>query len=515
MTFEEFFTKKKIDLKALKAADEPLFEEFRAHYSAMGEKSFDHSKKFWFNKLRKSYHLAEEETVVIKKPIQTDPVEKAPAATDATAAKPAGFKPRFKAATPAEPAEQKEEPKTEPSTAAANSTAGFKPRFKPGITKNTATSADETSAPTDLSNDTVPETAKPTGFKPRFKPGVTKAAGGTVNEDISPPAEASDSSATEAPKPTGFKPRFKAGLTKAANTDSTQEMAPSAELPSANQTAAPEATPTLTESSTAKPTVEQQQENITETDTTTANKPAGFKPRFKAGITKTASTDDKQAAESVQSANSSTGDATTPSAAADSAVTANTSSPAESATSSATEISKPTGFKPRFKAGLTKAASTDDKQAAEHVQSANSSAEDATTPPAAADSAVTSNTSSPSQASGNSAAETETSKPTGFKPRFKAGVTKTASNDSSSTVVPSAANTDSTQEVDPPTEDLNAKQTAAPEASPKPTDSNTANPTGEPQQNGDTTEEQTATSKPTGFKPRFKAGLTKIDKKEE
>lgn len=72
MTFEEFFTKKKIDLKALKAADEPLFEEFRAHYSAMGEKSFDHSKKFWFNKLRKSYHLAEEETVVIKKTIQTD-----------------------------------------------------------------------------------------------------------------------------------------------------------------------------------------------------------------------------------------------------------------------------------------------------------------------------------------------------------------------------------------------------------------------------------------------------------
>jgi len=26
MTFEEFFIKKKIDLKALKAADEPLFE---------------------------------------------------------------------------------------------------------------------------------------------------------------------------------------------------------------------------------------------------------------------------------------------------------------------------------------------------------------------------------------------------------------------------------------------------------------------------------------------------------
>lgn len=25
----------------------------------MGAKSFDHTKKFWFNRLRKSYHLAE------------------------------------------------------------------------------------------------------------------------------------------------------------------------------------------------------------------------------------------------------------------------------------------------------------------------------------------------------------------------------------------------------------------------------------------------------------------------
>lgn len=522
MTFEEFFTKKKIDLKALKAADEPLFEEFRAHYSAMGEKSFDHSKKFWFNKLRKSYHLAEEETVVIKKPIQTDPVEKAPAATDATTAKPAGFKPRFKATTPTtESAEQKEEPTTEPSTAAANSTAGFKPRFKPGITKNTATSAEETSAPTALSNDTAPETAKPTGFKPRFKPGVTKAADSTVNEDISPPAEASDSSATEATKPTGFKPRFKAGLTKAA-----EPLQP--------------ASSNFDEAGPANPSIEPQQENTAETDTTAANKPAGFKPRFKAGVTKTENTDssqtkpatventvDKQQKEPSEQETAiakptgftprfkagvtKAADATTPPAAADSTINEDTSSPAEALDSSATEASKPTGFKPRFKAGITKTASTDNKQAAESVQSANSSVEDATTPSAVEDSTVTANTSSPAESAISSA--TEISKPTGFKPRFKAGLTKTASTDSPSTVVPSAANTDDTQEVDPPTEDPNAKQTAAPEATP--TGSNMANPTVEPQQNDDTTTEQTATSKPTGFKPRFKAGLTKIDKKEE
>ena len=473
MTFEEFFAKKKIDLKALKAADEPLFEEFRAHYSAMGEKSFDHSKKFWFNKLRKSYHLAEEEVVVVKKSIQTDPVETATAATDASVTKPAGFKPRFKATAPAEPAEQKEEPKTEPSSAAANSAPGFKPRFKPGITKNTANSSEEPpppielpkddapetakptgfkprfkpgitknttnsseepSVPTELPKDAAPETAKPTGFKPRFKPGLTKAAESTVNEDISSPTEASDSSATQAPKPTGFKPRFKAGLTKAASTDSTQEVAPPTEDLNAKQTAAPEASPKPTDSNTITPTVEPQQENITETDPTTANKPTGFKPRFKAGITKTAGTDDKQTAEPVQSAKSSIEGATTPSAAADNAITANTSSPAEASSSSTTAASKPTGF----------------------------------------------------------------------KPRFKAGVTKTASTDSSPTVVPSAKDTTEAQTGAP-----------APQALPILRDSDSSNPPIEPQQNDETALEQPTTNKPTGFKPRFKAGLTKIDKKEE
>lgn len=513
MTFEEFFAKKKIDLKALKAADEPLFEEFRAHYSAMGEKSFDHSKKFWFNKLRKSYHLAEEEVVVVKKSIQTDPVETATAATDASVTKPAGFKPRFKATAPAEPAEQKEEPKTEPSSAAANSAPGFKPRFKPGITKNTANSSEEPpppielpkddapetakptgfkprfkpgitknttnsseepSVPTELPKDAAPETAKPTGFKPRFKPGVTKAADSTVNEDISLPAElpkdeapettkpigfkprfkpgltkaaestvnedisspteASDSSATQAPKPTGFKPRFKAGLTKAASTDSTQEVAPPTEDLNAKQTAAPEASPKPTDSNTITPTVEPQQENITETDPTTANKPTGFKPRFKAGITKTAGTDDKQTAEPVQSAKSSIEGATTPSAAADNAITANTSSPAEASSSSTTAASKPTGF----------------------------------------------------------------------KPRFKAGVTKTASTDSSPTVVPSAKDTNEAQTGAP-----------APQALPILRDSDSSNPPIEPQQSDETALEQPTTNKPSGFKPRFKAGLTKIDKKEE
>ncbi len=408
MTFEEFFTKKKIDLKALKAADEPLFEEFRAHYYAMGEKSFDHSKKFWFNKLRKSYHLAEEEASLIKKPVQKDHVETAPAPSETTAAKPTGFKPRFKATAPTEPADQKEEPKTAPT----NSTAGFKPRFKPGITKNTATTT-ETSTPTDPSDDTAPEAAKPTGFKPRFKPGVTKVA-----EPVQPAAS------------------------------------------------------TFDEAGPANPSVKPQQGNTAETDTTAANKPAGFKPRFKSGVTKTGNTDSSQ---------------TKP------ATVENTvDKQQQEASEQEPTIAKPSGFTPRFKAGITKTGSTDNAQAAEPVQSASSSVADAT--PA--------DTSSPAEASGSSA--TEISKPTGFRPRFKAGITK-------------AANTDSEQQVAPPTEDLSAKQTVdpAPQATPTLTESNMAKPTGEPQQNDDTAQEQATTNKPTGFKPRFKAGLTKIDKKEE
>jgi hypothetical protein len=60
MNFEEFFKKKKIDLAALQQSDQSLFFEFKLHFEQMGEKSFDHVKKYWFNKLRHQYHLAPE-----------------------------------------------------------------------------------------------------------------------------------------------------------------------------------------------------------------------------------------------------------------------------------------------------------------------------------------------------------------------------------------------------------------------------------------------------------------------
>ena len=60
LTFEEFFVKKKIDLVLFQLADPALYSEFKNDYNQMGEKSFDHSKKFWFNKLRRTYRLKEE-----------------------------------------------------------------------------------------------------------------------------------------------------------------------------------------------------------------------------------------------------------------------------------------------------------------------------------------------------------------------------------------------------------------------------------------------------------------------
>ena len=255
MTFEEFFAKKKIDLAALQKADQSLYEEFKKHYVAMGPKSFDHTKKFWFNRLRKSYHVAE--TIVDKKEVQpasekeqqSVKAEASPATTTAT-----GFKPRFKAPVIAKdsiPQEANESTTTKEDIAKS---VGFKPRFKAGVTKPAAAEQDTTPVgqqaeaqadPTAASNNAAQETAanlptepsrEPAGFKPRFKAGVTKPA--TAVQDTTPvgqqaeaqadPTDVSNTAAQEtaanfptepSSKPAGFKPRFKAGVTKLKNKD--------------------------------------------------------------------------------------------------------------------------------------------------------------------------------------------------------------------------------------------------------------------------------------------------------
>ncbi len=192
MTFEEFFIKKKIDLAHLRQTRPSLYEEFKSHYTQMGEKSFDHTKKYWFNRLRKDFLLREDPArpvlektaaIVSKSPISPAESQEATPAAPIAAPKPAGFKPRFKpGAVTSKPLEKPSgtEPETgtsqaaeeetpEQSTAASAKPAGFKPRFKPGVT---------TAKPAEKLPDAAPEpdppaVTKPSGFKPRFKPGVT------------------------------------------------------------------------------------------------------------------------------------------------------------------------------------------------------------------------------------------------------------------------------------------------------------------------------------------------------
>lgn len=171
MTFEEFFTKKRIDLALLRRAKPDLYEEFRDHYAQMSEKSFDHTKKYWFNRLRKDFLLE------VVEPLKAVNEREPKAAQSPTSAAPA-----------AKPAESSS---VRPS--------GFKPRFKPNVAKPAdAPSGGQPEDKVKPEETVQPESTKPVGFKPRFKPGAT---------EVPTPEPAAVS------KPVGFKPRFKAGTT--------------------------------------------------------------------------------------------------------------------------------------------------------------------------------------------------------------------------------------------------------------------------------------------------------------
>ena len=150
MTFEEFFKKKKIDLATLEKAEGSLFSEFKTHFEQMGEKSFDHTKKYWFNKLRRQYVLAPEgktEKVHIANPLAEQTITESlsePVAPVPFSPK-LGFVPKFKMANMAKPAtnveEKKEEviaplpieekPLTETPPPAPTAENGVKPAYKP------------------------------------------------------------------------------------------------------------------------------------------------------------------------------------------------------------------------------------------------------------------------------------------------------------------------------------------------------------------------------------------------
>jgi hypothetical protein len=103
MTFEEFFAKKKIDLDQLKHAEPVLFDEFRFDYAQMGEKSFDHTKKYWFNKLRKIYHLRPKPKPEVKKPEINPLASQAEPLSSPTIVEKPGYTPRFKPRVTSQP----------------------------------------------------------------------------------------------------------------------------------------------------------------------------------------------------------------------------------------------------------------------------------------------------------------------------------------------------------------------------------------------------------------------------
>ena len=304
MTFEEFFKKKRIDLAALSQAEPVLFSEFEQHFKQMGEKSFDHTKKYWFNKLRIQYHLAPE--IKPEKPKAENQLAEQTVTEElsemAAAPKPkVGFTPRFKAAAPAKPVEETPAPVEEkPTVTEGEKPKGFTPRFKAGVTKPAESVASATSE--EKAKEAPATEDKPKiGFTPRFKAGVTKPAE-TVSEEKAPeskPGEEVPTASEEKPK-MGFTPRFKAGVTKTVE----------------------------------NPEVPKSEEPVSSEEKPTEEKPKmGFTPRFKAGVTKITSADQSKTEEAA----------------------ASEGKPEQSGEKPSEEKPK-MGFTPRFKAGITKQA---------------------------------------------------------------------------------------------------------------------------------------------------------------
>jgi len=135
MTFEEFFKKKRIDLPAFEKAEPALFSEFKTHYQQMGEKSFDHTKKYWFNKVRRQYLLPPEfktEKPQIENPLAEQTITESLIEVPAISSPKLGFVPKFKAANipkPAKVEEKKENSDDTPKEESAAAKPAYKPRF--------------------------------------------------------------------------------------------------------------------------------------------------------------------------------------------------------------------------------------------------------------------------------------------------------------------------------------------------------------------------------------------------
>jgi hypothetical protein len=284
LTFEEFFNKKKIDLQQLQQAEPALFAEFSKHYPLMGEKSFDHTKKYWFNNLRRTYPLAQ---AVKPHNVQAEAISQTATQGIAVAAaqnlNEAIERPKFKEDNLPDLVEENvpekdvsmldneilivqntQEISGEPSTPKP----AFKPRFNPkNIKKPDVENASE--SPAEQVEPTAEPTPKPV-FKPRFnmqniKKDAVKTATEAETEVPQQPKTVQESTdqPEETPAKPAFKPRFKMQNIKAA--------APAENPPAENaNTVRPELSAELPQPETGKE------------DSAAAEPPAkpAYKPRF-------------------------------------------------------------------------------------------------------------------------------------------------------------------------------------------------------------------------------------------
>ncbi|MFA6084130.1 hypothetical protein [Mucilaginibacter sp.] len=228
MTFEEFFNKKRIDLVALQSGEPALFSEFKKHFEQMGEKSFDHTKKYWFNKLRLQYHLAPElkpEKMHIENKLAEQTITEA-LSEEKIPAPSVGFKPRFKPGMGSKPVASTSDIKDQAPESSATATpevneaAATKEQHPPFEQEKEAMQAKADAMPRTTDNEAAakpPENpaAKPAGFKPRFN---MKMAAPKTEQAATPEAKPEETqnttepeanpAETAAPKPAGFKPRF-------------------------------------------------------------------------------------------------------------------------------------------------------------------------------------------------------------------------------------------------------------------------------------------------------------------
>lgn len=219
LTFEEFFTKKKIDLVQLQQAEPELFAEFKKDFAPMGEKSFDHSKKFWFNKLRRTYHLKEEPKPAKTEIELTEIASQAEPLDSPTIEQKPAYTPRFKASPAAAPSQ--DAPAANADTAAEKPKPAYTSRFKPA-----ATVARTNEAPV-VSPDPISDEKS----KPALTPGFKMQTVVKKQEDA---LQATDSTATEKPveNPAAYKPRFNA---KTVSPKKPEGNIPEAPAPSAEE----------------------------------------------------------------------------------------------------------------------------------------------------------------------------------------------------------------------------------------------------------------------------------------